>query len=378
MFKKIIIMPFVFLSIASISDAFKIQLPEIVRNEQFLPLKTDLFLEIQEIEARKLNKNVLFITPENWDHFERLFVEYQSNSEDWISPFDKSNCREIIFFTTMLDIARMHLTSNHIDFLPILLPNLRALSLREYCAQNDLIMAIAKIETLEEIDLWQNHATKEGVKELALLPNLKKLNLGFNDMHHTSLSFEEIRKVNNYVQSLEDDLLALNQNVTPLSNIEEMRKKVLNEEIEQLKQTAIEALSKNNSLQELDLTGTQVTKEELKIIANMNKLKRLNLTANYLQNQGAEIIAGMKHLENLNVTGNKISDIGINSLCLMHDLKKLDLSRNQFSDAGETELSRMHWLRKLKISENDFVENDFIHVRKMPETLVIGLDDQGD
>jgi Leucine-rich repeat (LRR) protein len=376
MLKKIISMLFVFLSIVSISEALKIKLPEITRNEEFLPLKTDLFLKIQEIKTKKFNKNILLITPENWDHFIQLFNEYQLNAEEWVSPFIAEECKEIIFYMTMLDIDRMQLAPNHIAFLPILLPHLRALSLREYCAHNELIMAIAKIETLEEIDLWQNHATKEGIKELALLPNLKKLNLGFNDIHHTSLSFEEIRKVHQYIQSLEDDLLALNQSITVLSNIEKMRKKVLKEEIEQLKQSAIEALSKNSSLQKLNLTGTQLTKEELKFIATMNNLKRLNLTANYLQNQGAEIIAGMNHLESLNVTGNKITDVGIEAFCQMKNLKKMNVSRNQFSDVGEGLLSDMRWLSKLTISENDFVANGFINIRNMPETTVIELDEQ--
>lgn len=378
MLHKTIIVLFVFLNIIHISNAFKVQLPTIERNDNFIPLKTDSPLEILKINAqnphKNLSKNVLLITPENWNHFNQLFIDYQLDQENWLSPFIDSNCTEIIIYTTMLDINRMKLTPAHITFLSRLLPNLISLSLREYCAQNTLIMAIAQINTLEEIDLYQNHATKEGIKALALLPHLTKLNLGFNDIHDSADSWEDLQKKYNTIEAYQKELGSLNENQTALTPNQLERRNFILKELKYAEQSAIEALSTNTSLQKLNLTGTNLTKNDLKIIATMSHLKKLNLTANYLQNTGATIIATMHTLENLNVTGNKIANTGVEALSHMNQLKKLNISRNQFSNKGEENLAHMQSLLTLSVTENDFVTNNFENVRKIENLKLIGAD----
>lgn len=382
MLRKITLMLSVFLSVPYISNAFKVQMPEITRGERFLPINMDLELTIVRMNAKNpqenMHKDVLLISPENWDHFIRLFNEYQSNQNDWVSPFTASMCREIIFFTTMLDIGRMHLTPDHIAFLPKLLPHLQALSLREYCAHNELIMAIAQINTLYEIDLYQNHATEEGVKALSLLPNLTTLNLGFNQINDSAFNYPSFIEHRAHIQAVANELKSFRNSREFLTSSQLAQKEADEQKIELDAESAIEALSKNQSLRKLNLTGTSLTDGDLKTISTMHQLKRLNLTANYLRNQGAAIISGMNHLESLNVTGNKISNEGIVSLSSMENLKKLNISRNQFSEMGEKILSTMTWLKILNISESHFINNNFEYVRKMPHTQIIGLDDQED
>lgn len=111
----------------------------------------------------------------------------------------------------------------------------------------------------------------------------------------------------------------------------------------------VQCLRELESLEELSLSGTQVTNAGLQVIRSLPRLKRLELGVTYPLNQGCYrnrteipparidddgllVLAGCPSLEEVSLRGMKVSDAGIAHLQTLPRLRALNLAGTEITD----------------------------------------------
>ncbi len=104
-----------------------------------------------------------------------------------------------------------------------------------------------------------------------------------------------------------------------------------------------------DSLEYLDLEGTEIDDHALEIIGRMSNLETLMLSSPKITNDGLKFLLGMKSLRHLSVFGDQLSDEGITPLADLPALESLFVGGNGISQ-GVNE--RLHKLKPELITSN--------------------------
>lgn len=107
-------------------------------------------------------------------------------------------------------------------------------------------------------------------------------------------------------------------------------------------------------LSKLNLSGTQVSDDGLKSLIGRNDLEELNLSGTPITNAGLVQLLGLPRLRYLRLTGTQITDDGISTLKDVSGLKALEISDTQITQAGLNQFQEMKNLRFLYISKGQF------------------------
>lgn len=84
----------------------------------------------------------------------------------------------------------------------------------------------------------------------------------------------------------------------------------------------------------LNLAGTELDDESLKIIGQLPQLRKLHLERNRISDQGLSKLSNLLHLEYLNVFGNSITDQGMVHLSKLPKLKELFIGQTKVTEQG--------------------------------------------
>lgn len=109
-------------------------------------------------------------------------------------------------------------------------------------------------------------------------------------------------------------------------------------------------LSRLSNLRALDLSGTKVTDQSLKIVASLSQLERLDLSDTLVTDSGLARLGGLVNLTSLNLTKTKISDEALDTAGQFQALLALYLGQTEVSDAGLETLTVLPKLRFLDLN----------------------------
>ncbi len=175
-------------------------------------------------------------------------------------------------------------------------------------------IALAKVNSLEELYLGENNIKLEGAKALART-NLKILSLDTN-----AICINE-----------EHELL-------PIESIQE----------------TIEAFIENKTILELDLSGNDIPDENVAQLINRNTtIKKLLIYSSCLTDKALKYIENNKTIEYLNLSNNNISDKGAEYISKNTNLQTLGISKSKITDKGADFLSNHPHLKALHMMDNN-------------------------
>lgn len=108
------------------------------------------------------------------------------------------------------------------------------------------------------------------------------------------------------------------------------------------------------ALEELDLSGTNVTDAGLVHLTGLKSLKRLNVGAGLMKptnvtDAGLEHLKSLHQLEQLVLSGAKITDDGLEQLAPLQNLQRLYLFQTRITDAGLKHLESLQELEILRV-----------------------------
>lgn len=114
-------------------------------------------------------------------------------------------------------------------------------------------------------------------------------------------------------------------------------------------------LTENMNLEEVDLSGNQLTSNEFPLhLFLMQNLRVLDLHDNLLEGSIVDSIPGQNKLEFLSLYGNSLSGSIPDSIRELSGLTHLDVSRNLFTGDPPDSISYLENLRYLYLSDNEF------------------------
>lgn len=130
----------------------------------------------------------------------------------------------------------------------------------------------------------------------------------------------------------------------------------LNSKYEEELLPAFEALIKNKTIERLELVEYPYIPDKLaaELIRRNTTVQHLNLTDNNLTDEALKYIENNKTIEYLNVWNNKITDIGAGYIARNNSIKILIINKNWLTEAGAKLLSTHPTLEKLRINDKRY------------------------
>jgi RNA polymerase sigma factor (sigma-70 family) len=123
------------------------------------------------------------------------------------------------------------------------------------------------------------------------------------------------------------------------------------------------------SLKELDELNLnyEVTDAGLKEIAGLKNLTVLGVNGKQVTDEGVRHLAAMKQLTNLYVGGTQMTDVGLKELTALGNLRTLWLESNQVTDAGMEEVARLGRLTRLYLYEPKITDAGLIKLAPLKD-----------
>jgi uncharacterized protein (TIGR02996 family) len=208
-------------------------------------------------------------------------------------------------------------------------PNLRGLSLADTFPEPGLLARIAKIKTLEHLDLGNYvRLTDEVTRTLAPLKKLRTLIALDGSITNAGAAilakFTELRHLRLGTRRLTAPGY---QALVKLTKLESLS-------LEKADDAAVRHLSGLKRLRRLDLSGTKVTGRGLNAFP---LLTNLTLDSTQTNDEGLACIARLPRLRELNVSGTRVTGPGF------------------------TPLAGLRWLENLSAAETDLRDKDLVH-----------------
>lgn len=129
------------------------------------------------------------------------------------------------------------------------------------------------------------------------------------------------------------------------------------------------------SLEELDLSGNDISDEGFGQLRGLRRLVRLDVGRTQFGDLSMEIIAHNTNLEALNLADTHITDAGLAHISALSNLRDLEMSRTSLSDEGLVHLSTLGELRSLRIVDTQVTNRGMRHLVNLPALRSLAVDD---
>lgn len=200
-------------------------------------------------------------------------------------------------------------------------PTLRCLKLQLHEISGTQLATIAKLPSLEHLDLCSARISAEGARHLGNLRSLRDLNLA-----HTHIS-----------------------------------------------DAALEGLPHLPNLEDLDLWGTDVTDDGIRHIAGLCSLQCLRLGDTKITGAALAHLSGLTQLTHLALCRCQIDDESLLHLMRLDKLEYLDLQGTRITDAGVDALRQFGSLHSLELHYCDISDAGLAHLGEMKSLRYVGL-----
>ena len=214
-----------------------------------------------------------------------------------------------------------------------------------------LALQTSGLDSVTEIDLSAATITLDGLKSLAALPNLKKLNLqatNVADRQWTGLG---------QLKSLQE--LNISKTVTSNASLAEIGKlsglKSLNVAQTQITDKGFEALTGLSNLEELDISGIDLDGSLLQHLGTKGaNAPLISITANNTRfgNLGFVYIKEFPDIQHIHASHAEVTDGSMNGLRPVRSLVTVQLSNNLISNDGVIPLAQSAGLQEVALAAN--------------------------
>ena len=215
-------------------------------------------------------------------------------------------------------------------------------------ATDATLAVLAKLPSLERLDVHRCPITDEGLAHLAGLTALKELNLSdceFTDAGLSALSGLTNLEQLNLASSFGDSPQINGPGLAALAGMTKLQVLVLDKNL--LNDDALEHLKNLKALRELYLEQTRVVGPGLKHLQGLGALTFLSLNETKVTDAGLEALQGISSLEVLNLHGAFIKGEGIKHLHGLKKLATLNLGDTAVADAALANLTGLRGLKHL-------------------------------
>ncbi len=182
-----------------------------------------------------------------------------------------------------------------------------------------LFKGISKLTELESLCIRECDISKNTLEEISRLPNLKCLDLGNVDDGDLSIvaKMTSLEKLNLSNSKITD------KGVSCLASLKNLRALKLSDTA--ITDDPLKAFSGLSNLEELNLLGTRTNGSGLKYLTGLTKLRSLVLGA--VNNTNLEPISKMQSLENLDLNAATINETGAGFIALAPRLRALRIGK---------------------------------------------------
>ena len=137
--------------------------------------------------------------------------------------------------------------------------------------------------------------------------------------------------------------------------------------------TTLKHLRRLTTLQEVDLSFSDVTNDQLRHLKTMPNLVALTLDYTAISDEGLVHISEMKQLVSLSLSRTKITDRGLAALRELDQLTRLDLSVTDIGDAGVKQLRGLTQLEELNLGVTQITSASLQYVEEMSNLSELGI-----
>lgn len=116
-------------------------------------------------------------------------------------------------------------------------------------------------------------------------------------------------------------------------------------------------LDELKDLEQVNLTMTNVTDEDMKMLKHIDRLKEVNLWGTDITEQGLKELKNIKDLTKLNLRKTKTTDKGLKIIATIISLEELDLSRTWVTDTGLYEISSLSSMKCLGLESTRITDD---------------------
>jgi internalin A len=260
-----------------------------------------------------------------------------------------------------------------------------------------------------EVDLTSTWVTDDDLAKLAVMPELRKINL--SDTKIGDIGFSQLRPLQKvtylncfHCPYLTDGAVAYIKHWTNLEylnvrwsevtsrvfeHVAGMKKlKVLDVGFSRVNDDGFDALASLETLEELHIGGDKMSGLALPLLRLLPALKHLDVNGSQRTDSGRwglmltdvniESIAALTQLETLNMGGAIVSDVGIKLITDLVNLQTLDLSRMEITSQGLEPVAKLPKLRKLNLWQSARIDDKAAaHLLAMKSLEEVDLGDTG-
>lgn len=155
---------------------------------------------------------------------------------------------------------------------------------------------------------------------------------------------------------------ASRQDDRPIMRLEELRGKVTRD-----------AKLPASPIVEVDLSGTNVTDDDLRLVGNLSELRTLNLHRTGVSDAGVLHLQGLKHLVTLTIGDTRITNAGLKALTALEQLEFIGLHGTRVNDAGVIHLKAFPHLKSLFLSKSDVTDEGLKTVKDLTDIELLWL-----
>ncbi len=128
------------------------------------------------------------------------------------------------------------------------------------------------------------------------------------------------------------------------------------------------------SLKAVRLMGTYgISDAGIKNLAGLTRLEELWITGTEVTDTGLKSLSQLKHLTHLTIEGTRITDAGVQSLGDLRQLTHLTLKGNRITDAGMAKFAASTQLRYLWLEEAAVTDAGLVHLESLNQLEELGL-----
>jgi len=124
---------------------------------------------------------------------------------------------------------------------------------------------------------------------------------------------------------------------------------------------------------EIDLSGTKVTDDDLRLLSNLAELRTLNLHRTGISDAGLEHLKDLKNLTTLTIGDTRITNAGLKALTRLEQLQFIGLHGTHVNDAGVKHLTAFPHLKSLFLSKLDVTDEGMKTVKGLADLELLWL-----
>lgn len=132
-------------------------------------------------------------------------------------------------------------------------------------------------------------------------------------------------------------------------------------------------LARIPTLQDIQVFGTTVTDDDLRLLENLSELRSFNVHDSRITSQGLQYFRDLSKLEHLGVDFSDVTDEGLATLQLPR-LRSLSIGSTSVTDAGVASLTKQANLEVLNLSMTKVTDACIDSLLKMPNLRVVNIE----